>query len=158
MVSSIGAVASSIFQQYQGISSDSASVSTKQSLSFEELVGNGVVENSEKASSNEISAMGGSSKSSDSSSAKSEMDLNQDGVITIDEVMQYVAMQMVEQMQEQMASDEASDQMSQESEQNTKQQQSDMKDFKIQMASQAYQMGEGLLNASIGAVTQSFAV
>lgn len=158
MVSSIGSVASSIFQQYQGISSDSASVSTKQSLSFEELVGNGVVENSEKASSDEISSMGGSSKSSDSSSAKSEMDLNQDGVITIDEVMQYVAMQMAEQMQEQMASDEASDQMSQESEQNTKQQQSDMKDFKIQMASQAYQMGEGLLNASIGAVTQSFAV
>lgn len=159
MVSSIGSYAADIMQQYTNFSTGSDALKTAQSPNFDELIGNGTVTSSDESStansSTGITSMGGSSSSEESSSSSnSEMDLNNDGVVTIDEIMQYTAMKMAEQMQDQLASDEGADQMGQQNE--SSQQKSDMNDFKTQMAAKAYQAGQGLLTASIASVTQSF--
>lgn len=157
MVSSIGSAAGSIFQDYLSLQSSSETYSTKQAQSFDELLSNGTVSSDEEELSTGITSMGGSA-GAEASSSNSEMDLNHDGTVTIDEIMQYTAMQMMEQMKEQLAAEEGSDQMGQQSGQDSQQQKFDMNNFKTQMASQAYQMGENLLSASIGSVTQSFAL
>ena len=159
MVSSIGSYAADIMQQYTNFSTGSDALKTAQSPNFDELIGNGTVTSSDESStansSTGITSMGGSSSSEESSSSSnSEMDLNNDGVVTIDEIMQYTAMKMAEQMQDQLASDEGADQMGQQNE--LSQQKSDINDFKTQMAAKAYQAGQGLLTASIASVTQSF--
>lgn len=159
MVSSIGSYATDIMQQYTNFSTGTDALKTAQSPNFDELIGNGTVTSSDEAStansSTGITSMGGSSSSEESSSSSnSEMDLNNDGVVTIDEIMQYTAMKMAEQMQDQLASDEGADQMGQQNE--SSQQKSDINDFKTQMAAKAYQAGQGLLTASIASVTQSF--
>lgn len=159
MVSSIGSYAADIMQQYTNFSTGTDALKTAQSPSFDELIGNGTVTSSDEAStansSTGITSMGGSSSSEESSSSSnSEMDLNNDGVVTIDEIMQYTAMKMAEQMQDQLASDEGADQMGQQNE--SSQQKPDINDFKTQMAAKAYQAGQGLLTASIASVTQSF--
>ena len=152
MVSSIGSIASSIFQYTQTVQSSSDAYSTKQVQSFDELVGNGVISLNSEESGTGITALGGSS----SSSQKSEMDLNQDGQVTIDEVIRYTQMQMQEQMKEIVASDVGSEEMSQNENQNARQDKIDLSEFKSKMATQAYQLGETLLNTSIGAITNSF--
>ena len=158
MVSSIGSYAADIMQQYTNFSTGTDALKTAQSPNFDELIGNGTVTSSDESStansSTGITSMGGSSSEESSSSSNSEMDLNNDGVVTIDEIMQYTAMKMAEQMQDQLASDEGADQMGQQNE--SSQQKSDMNDFKTQMAAKAYQAGQGLLTASIASVTQSF--
>ena len=158
MVSSIGSYAADIMQQYTNFSTGTDALKTAQSPSFDELIGNGTVTSSDESStansSTGITSMGGSSSEESSSSSNSEMDLNNDGVVTIDEIMQYTAMKMAEQMQDQLASDEGADQMGQQNE--SSQQKSDINDFKTQMAAKAYQAGQGLLTASIASVTQSF--
>ena len=159
MVSSIGSYAADIMQQYTNFSTGTDALKTAQAQSFDELIGNGTVTSSDESStansSTGITSMGGSSSSEESSSSSnSEMDLNNDGVVTIDEIMQYTAMKMAEQMQDQLASDEGADQMGQQNE--LSQQKSDINDFKTQMAAKAYQAGQGLLTASIASVTQSF--
>ena len=158
MVSSIGSYAADIMQQYINFSTGTDALKTAQSPNFDELIGNGTVTSSDESStansSTGITSMGGSSSEESSSSSNSEMDLNNDGVVTIDEIMQYTAMKMAEQMQDQLASDEGADQMGQQNE--SSQQKSDMNDFKTQMAAKAYQAGQGLLTASIASVTQSF--
>ena len=163
MVSSIGSVASSMFLQYQNLQAGSDALSTQQGQSFEELIGMGKISQDDGSSSMSITALpsvsssgGSSASSSSSSSSNSEMDLNGDGVVTSDEVMQYIAMQMSEKVQEDIASDEASDNMAQNENQNQQQHKSGVENFKTQMASQAYQFGENLLTASIGTVTKSF--
>ncbi len=165
MVSSIGSVASSMLLQYQNLQAGSETLSAQQGQSFEELIGMGKISQDDGSSSMSITALpsvsssGGSSassSSSSSSSSNSEMDLNGDGVVTSDEVMQYIAMQMSEKIQEDIASDEASDNMAQNENQNQQQHKSGVENFKTQMATQAYQFGENLLTASIGAVTKSF--
>ena len=163
MVSSIGSTASSLFQYYSSIQNSADSVSTAQGQSFEELLSNGKVSNQNDNQNFSITALPdvGSSQSSSSSSSSSsniEMDLNGDGVVTLDEILQYTAMQMSEQVNEQIAADEGSEQMQNESGQNLQQDSFDLNSFKTQMASKAYQMGENLLSASIGPVTGSFAV
>ena len=158
MVSSIGSYAADIMQQYINFSTGTDALKTAQSPNFDELIGNGTVTSSDESStansSTGITSMGGSSSEESSSSSNSEMDLNNDGVVTIDEIMQYTAMKMAEQMQDQLASDEGADQMGQQNE--SSQQKSDINDFKTQMAAKAYQAGQGLLTASIASVTQSF--
>lgn len=158
MVSSIGSYATDIMQQYTNFSTGTDALKTAQSPNFDELIGNGTVTSSDESStansSTGITSMGGSSSEESSSSSNSEMDLNNDGVVTIDEIMQYTAMKMAEQMQDQLASDEGADQMGQQNE--SSQQKSDINDFKTQMAAKAYQAGQGLLTASIASVTQSF--
>lgn len=161
MVSSIGSTASSLFQYYSSIQNSADSVSTAQGQSFEELLSNGKVSNQNDNQNFSITALpdvgsSQSSSSSSSSSSNSEMDLNGDGVVTLDEILQYTAMQMSEQVNEQIAADEGSEQM--QNEQNQQQDSFDLNSFKTQMASKAYQMGENLLSASIGSVTGSFAV
>lgn len=149
MVSSIGAYAGDIMQFLQVQNR----VETSQCPSFEDLVGNGTISVSNDDSTG-ITAMAGGS----SSSSNSEMDLNNDGVVTIDEIMRYTEMQMMERMQEQMAEEQSSDAMSHEAEKGKQNESFDLNSFKTQMATKAYQMGQDLLTASIGAVTQSFAL
>lgn len=149
MVSSIGAYAGDIMQFLQVQNR----VETSQCPSFEDLVGNGTISVSNDDSTG-ITAMAGGS----SSSSNSEMDLNNDGVVTIDEIMRYTEMQMMERMQEQMAEEQSSDAMSQEAEKGKQNDGFALNNFKTQMATKAYQMGQDLLTASIGAVTQSFAL
>lgn len=156
MVSSIGAYASDLMQ-YVNISSNSTNYETTQGISFDELIGNGKVTlNKQENNSTGITAMGGFSNGSDSSETYSEMDLNQDGTVTIDEIMRYTEMQMMEKMQEQMT-EEAGDEEKSDNK-NAHSEKFDLDAFKTQMATKSYQMGEALLNTSIGAVTQSFAV
>ena len=86
------------------------------------------------------------------------MDLNQDGEVTIDEIMRYTEMQMMEKMQEQMAEENSNETNFDDNEKKANDEKFDMNSFKTQMAAKAYQMGETLLTTSIGAITQSFAV
>ena len=158
MVGSIGSVASNLFQQYQNIQSSTEAYTTKQALSFDELIGNGKITNeteSQNKNNNALAAIGGSS-SKESSSTNSEMDLNKDGTVTIDEIMRYTEMQMMEQMKEQMASDEGSNQMSEKDNDFNQNLKESINDFKTKMATQAYKIGESLISTSIGAVTQNF--
>lgn len=153
MVSSVGAYAGDIMQFLQLQNR----AETSQCISFEDLVGNGTISVSNDNDSTGITAMSNGS-SAGSSSSNSEMDLNNDGVVTIDEIMRYTEMQMMERMQEQMAEEQSSDAMTQDGEKGKQQDSFDMSRFKTQMATKAYQMGQDLLTASIGAVTQSFAL
>ena len=153
MVSSVGAYAGDIMQFFQLQNR----VETSQCPSFEDLVGNGTISVSNDDTTG-ITAMGGGSSSGSSTSSNSEMDLNNDGVVTIDEIMRYTEMQMMERMQEQVAEEQSSDAMSHEAEKGKQNESFDLNSFKTQMATKAYQMGQDLLTASIGAVTQSFAL
>ena len=157
MVGSIGSIASNLFQQYQNIQSSTEAYTTKQALSFDELIGNGTITN-ENQSQNENGsgfAIGKSSSSSDSSSY-SEMDLNRDGTVTIDEILRYTEMQMAEKMTDQIASDEGSSQMSEKDNDLNQNIKESLNNFKTKMATQAYKIGESLISTSIGAVTQNF--
>ena len=101
MVSSIGAYGTDIMQYLQISTTNTSDVHTNRSLSFDELIGNGKIsENQNTDSSTGITAMAGmeGSASNSSSETYSEMDLNQDGVVTIDEIMRYTEMQMMEKM------------------------------------------------------------
>ena len=156
MVSSVGAYAGDILQYFQ-LQRATDNLQTSQSVSFEDLVGNGTITVSNSEDFTGITSMGGSS-SANSSSSNSEMDLNNDGVVTIDEIMRYTEMQMMERMQEQVAEEQGSDILSQDAEKGKEQESFDINSFKTQMATKAYQMGQDLLTASIGSVTQSFAL
>ena len=161
MVSSIGAYGTDIMQYLQISTTNTTDVQTTRGFSFDELIGNGKIsENSSNDSSTGITAMAGMESSAGSSSSEtySEMDLNQDGVVTIDEIMRYTEMQMMEKMQEQLAEENSGETNSNDDEKKTNNEKFDVETFKTQMAAKAYQMGETMLTASIGAITQSFAV
>lgn len=153
-VSGIGSFASSIFQ----IQSSTETAQTSQAKSFDELVGNGSLKISEDSSSTGITAMGGPSESSESSSsssssasANSEMDLNNDGQVTADEVIRYMQMQMMDEMSDQMSSEDGSTEMNQQSQNSM-----NIDDFKNQQAARAYQNSEKLLSSITDMIAGSF--
>ena len=159
MVGSIGAYASDILQYMQISSNATTGSQTVQGTSFEELIGNGRISTQENTQSTGITTMGGLSTSDSSANETySEMDLNQDGQVTIDEIMRYTEMQMMEKMQEQLADAVGDENKTDENEKKSQNDKFDMNSFKTQLAAKAYQMGETLLNTSISAVTQNFAV
>ena len=157
MVSSVGAYAGDILQYFQ-LQSSAENLQTSRGISFEDLVGNGTITVCNAEDSTGITSVGGNSSSGGSSNSNSEMDLNNDGVVTIDEIMRYTEMQMMERMQEEMAQEQSSETMSQDSEKEKQQESFDLNSFKTQMATKAYQAGQDLLTASIGAVIQNFAL
>ena len=118
-ISGIGAYSASIFQSLSA--SDSAG--TTAGMSFDDMVANGVISNTEdEKASTGITAMGGSSEkeeTSSSSGSNSEMDLNNDGQVTMDEIVRYMQMQMADNMSEQMSSEDGSFEMGQQAQQNT---------------------------------------
>ena len=143
MVGAIGSISSSIYQ-YQLTMPDVTQ--TSQASSFEELVSNGKVENpSAESSSASVSAAGGSSSSS---SSNSEMDLNNDGQVTSDEVIRYMQMQMLDKMSEQMSSEDGAFEMGQ---QGTLQ--SGIEEFQTKQAANAYRANQDSL---IDMITSSF--
>ena len=127
---------------------------TSQSLSFEELVSNGKIENPSAENSPAITAAGGggTSESNESSSSNSEMDLNNDGQVTSDEVIRYMQMQMLDKMSEQMSSEDGAFEMGQQANQ---QQTNGIEEFKNKQAANAYQINQ---NALIDTITSSFMV
>lgn len=143
MVGAIGSISSSIYQ-YQLTMPDVTQ--TSQASSFEELVSNGKVENpSAESSSASVSAAGGSSSSS---SSNSEMDLNNDGQVTSDEVIRYMQMQMLDKMSEQMSSEDGAFEMGQQGTQ-----QSGIAEFQTKQAANAYRANQDSL---IDMITSSF--
>ena len=143
MVGAIGSISSSIYQ-YQLTMPDVTQ--TSQSSSFEELVSNGKIENpSAESSSASVSAAGGSSSSS---SSNSEMDLNNDGQVTSDEVIRYMQMQMLDKMSEQMSSEDGAFEMGQQGTQ-----QSGIEEFQTKQAANAYRANQDSL---IDMITSSF--
>lgn len=143
MVGAIGSISSSIYQ-YQLTMPDVTQ--TSQASSFEELVSNGKVENpSAESSSASVSAAGGSSSSS---SSNSEMDLNNDGQVTSDEVIRYMQMQMLDKMSEQMSSEDGAFEMGQQGSQ-----QSGIEEFQTKQAANAYRANQDSL---IDMITSSF--
>lgn len=152
-VSGIGSFASSIFQ----IQSSTETAQTSQAKSFDELVGNGSLKISEDSSSRGITAMGGpsesesSSSSSSSASANSEMDLNNDGQVTADEVIRYMQMKMMDEMSDQISSEDGSTEMNQQSQNSI-----NIDDFKNQQAARAYQNSEKLLSSITDMIAGSF--
>lgn len=143
MVGAIGSISSSIYQ-YQLTMPDVTQ--TSQASSFEELVSNGKVENpSAESSSASVSAAGGSSSSS---SSNSEMDLNNDGQVTSDEVIRYMQMQMLDKMSEQMSSEDGAFEMGQQGTQ-----QSGIEEFQTKQAANAYRANQDSL---IDMITSSF--
>lgn len=155
-VGSIGSFAADILKQYQEMMSASESVKTGNSQSFSELVGNGAISGTQNSSSTGITAMGGASESSESSSssssnANSEMDLNNDGQVTADEVIRYMQIQMMDEMTEQASSEDGSAQMNQQSQAAT-----GIEDFKNQQAAKAYQNSQKLLSSLTDMIAGSF--
>ncbi len=143
MVGAIGSISSSIYQ-YQLTMPDVTQ--TSQASSFEELVSNGKVENpSAESSSASVSAAGGSSSSS---SSNSEMDLNNDGQVTSDEVIRYMQMQMLDKMSEQMSSEDGAFEMGRQGTQ-----QSGIEEFQTKQAANAYRANQDSL---IDMITSSF--
>ena len=143
MVGAIGSISSSIYQ-YQLTMPDVTQ--TSQASSFEELVSNGKIENpSAESSSASVSAAGGSSSSS---SSNSEMDLNNDGQVTSDEVIRYMQMQMLDKMSEQMSSEDGAFEMGQQGTQ-----QSGIEEFQTKQAANAYRANQDSL---IDMITSSF--
>lgn len=150
MVGAIGSISSSIYQ-YQLTMPDVTQ--TSQASSFEELVSNGKVENpSAESSSASVSAAGGSSSSEESSNTKSEMDLNNDGQVTIDEVIRYMQMQMLDKMSEQMSSEDGAFEMGQQANQ---QQTAGIEEFQTKQAESAYRANQ---DSVIDMITSSFMV
>ncbi len=147
MVGAIGSISSSIYQ-YQLTMPDVTQ--TSQASSFEELVSNGKVENpSAESSSASVSAAGGSSSSS---SSNSEMDLNNDGQVTSDEVIRYMQMQMLDKMSEQMSSEDGAFEMGQQANQ---QQTAGIEEFQTKQAESAYRANQ---DSVIDMITSSFMV
>ena len=140
-ISGIGAYSASIFQSLSA--SDSAG--TTAGMSFDDMVANGVISNTEdEKASTGITAMGGSSEkeeTSSSSGSNSEMDLNNDGQVTMDEIVRYMQMQMADNMSEQMSSEDGSFEMGQQAQQNT-----GIEEFKTRQAANAYQSGQQLMD------------
>lgn len=153
MVSSIGSVASSLFQSYQEMQASSEVFSTNQAQSFDELVGNGKVSVDGESSGSGITAMGGGEKSESKDKQYSEMDLNKDGQVTIDEVVKYMQMQNSEKMSEQMSSEDGSNEMNQQSQKATS-----IDDYKNQQASKAYASSQAVMESVTDMISMSFAV
>ena len=150
-ISSIGSYSASIFESL--MSSDSSK--TTSGMSFEDMVSNGVISNTDNEKfSTGITAAGGSSEkdSSDSSrGSKNEMDLNNDGKVTMDEIVRYMQMQMADNMSEQMSSEDGSFEMGQQAQQNT-----GIEEFKAKQAANAYQAGRQLMDTAVDMITDSF--
>ena len=150
-ISGIGAYSASIFQSLSA--SDSAG--TTAGMSFDDMVANGVISNTEdEKASTGITAMGGSSEkeeTSSSSGSNSEMDLNNDGQVTMDEIVRYMQMQMADNMSEQMSSEDGSFEMGQQAQQNT-----GIEEFKTRQAANAYQSSQQLMDSVSDMITDSF--
>ncbi len=150
-ISGIGAYSASIFQSL----STSDSAGTTAGMSFDDMVANGVISNTEdEKASTGITAMGGSSEkeeTSSSSGSNSEMDLNNDGQVTMDEIVRYMQMQMADNMSEQMSSEDGSFEMGQQAQQNT-----GIEEFKTRQAANAYQSGQQLMDSVSDMITDGF--
>src|SRR5574344_56068 len=96
-----------------------------------------------------VTSMGGGSSSS--SQTNSEMDLNKDGPVTMDEIIQYMQMQMLDEMSEEMGSEEGSSHMASQSQNSY-----DTTAFKTQQAASAYQSGQQLLSSVTDMISDSF--
>lgn len=161
-LSSIGSYAASQLFNYR--TEQFSGGQTNTALSFDELVGNSAIQTEEEPSLgvDGITAMPTMSKSSEtsdsssSSSSNSEMDLNQDGQVTSDEIIRYLQMQMMERMSEEMCN--------MQNEENSSQQNSNtinQTDFKNKIATTAYKAGEALITAAAstaGAAATSFLI
>lgn len=156
MVSSIGSVAGGLFQQYQEMQSSSELYSTKQGQSFEELIGNGKITAEGESTGTGVTSMGGASESKSESEKEkqySEMDLNKDGQVTIDEVVKYMQVQNAQKMSEQMSSEEGSNEMNQQTQKITS-----LEDYKNQQASKAYASSQSVMDSVTDMISMSFAV
>lgn len=129
MVGSIGSVSSSMFQYLLSMPSTTES---SQNVSFDNVLSANKVDNQSAADS--ISNAGGTS----SSSANSEMDLNNDGQVTIDEVIRYTQMQMTDKMSEQMSSEDGAFEMGQQAQS----QLNGMEELKNKQAASAYGLNQ----------------
>ena len=150
-ISTIGAYTTGVFESL--MSADSSKTLT--GMSFEDMVSNGIINNtdSEKHTAG-ITAAGGVSEkdgSDSSSGSKNEMDLNNDGKVTMDEIVRYMQMQMADNMSEQMSSEDGSFEMGQQAQQNT-----GIEEFKTKQAANAYQAGRQLMDTAVDMVTDSF--
>ena len=150
-ISTIGAYTTGVFESL--MSADSSKTST--GMSFEDMVSNGIINNtdSEKHTAG-ITAAGGVSEkdgSDSSSGSKNEMDLNNDGKVTMDEIVRYMQMQMADNMSEQMSSEDGSFEMGQQAQQNT-----GIEEFKTKQAANAYQAGRQLMDTAVDMVTDRF--
>ncbi len=153
MVGSISAIGSYSTDIFQSLTSTDSSKTTA-GMSFEDMISNGIISNTdnEKVSTG-ITAAGGEAKaeSADTSGSKNEMDLNNDGQVTIDEVIRYMQMQMADNMSEQMSSEDGSFEMGQQAQQNT-----GIEEFKSKQAANAYQAGRQLMDTAVDMITDSF--
>lgn len=149
MIDSLGGIGS-----YQSLFNTQQTDTTYKTVtSFDDVLqisGQNEAEKSEEegALSAGLSAGGGSS-----SSTNSEMDLNNDGQVTMDEIIRYMEMQMQQAGNdfEQTASEEGSQQMSQNSGNITS-----LENFKTQQAFKAYQSSQMILSEVTDMITQSF--
>lgn len=134
-------------------------VSTSFGQSFDELVSNGKIGMQNNNSSSGVTTMGGSSESSSSSNNEEydEMDLNRDGQVTLDEIIQYTAMQMIENMQNSADSSTANDN-SNENQQKEQSEKFDINSYKHKLATNAYKLGESLVTTAIGVASKSFSL
>lgn len=141
MINSLGAIGS-----YQSLFSTQTSQTTSQSVtSFDDAL-----QSSATSENSETSAAGGSGGSG-ATGSKSEMDLNNDGTVTVDEIIKYMEMQQAGTEFEQNAAEEGSQQMSQENNNVA-----NINDFKNQQASKAYSISQNLISDVTDMISQSF--
>lgn len=145
MINSLSGIGS-----YQSLFSTQQTNSTSQAVtSFDDVLQSSAQNSTEATEESEATTLSGASGGGSSSSGtNSEMDLNNDGQVTIDEILRYMEMQQAGNDFEQAASEEGSQQMAQENSNTIS-----LEDFKIQQASKAYKSSQMILSD----VTEMFA-
>ena len=155
MIESIGSIGTNIYQNYR--ESQITTDKTVQASSFDNLLSNDIVKTTNEPileldgiTPTTLSEPKSQETTTSSNNSSNEMDLNKDGLVTSDEIIRYIQMQMVDRMAEEICSDEGTSQMEQQT-QNT----NNLDAFKNKVAKAAYKVGEAIIDTTNSATSYS---
>ena len=155
MIESIGSIGRNIYQNYREL--QITTDKTVQASSFDNLLSNDIVKTTNEPileldgiTPTTLSDPKSQETTTSSNNSSNEMDLNKDGLVTSDEIIRYIQMQMVDRMAEEICSDEGTSQMEQQT-QNT----NNLDAFKNKVAKAAYKVGEAIIDTTNSATTYS---
>lgn len=155
MIESIGSIGRNIYQNYREL--QITTDKTVQASSFDNLLSNDIVKTTNEPileldgiTPTTLSEPKSQETTTSSNNSSNEMDLNKDGLVTSDEIIRYIQMQMVDRMAEEICSDEGTSQMEQQT-QNT----NNLDAFKNKVAKAAYKVGEAIIDTTNSATSYS---
>ena len=155
MIESIGSIGTNIYQNYREL--QITTDKTVQASSFDNLLSNNIVKTTNEPileldgiTPTTLSEPKSQEITTSSNNSSNEMDLNKDGLVTSDEIIRYIQMQMVDRMAEEICSDEGTSQMEQQT-QNT----NNLDALKNKVAKAAYKVGEAIIDTTNSATSYS---